>query len=656
MGLSMPKLPVIQPKTRIRPSRSTRWRVVVLVIVHLAIAAHITHWLVKGRTVTPVEPSEAAAFALSGVVNAGLVFFSVTIVLTAVFGRFFCGWACHLVALQDLARALLEKFGRKPKPLRSRLLRWVPAIAFVYAFLWPVIYRLFAARPMPEIQTEFVTSEFWATFPGWIVGVLTFLTCGFLAVYFLGAKGFCTYACPYGAIFGVAERLAPLRIRVTDACEGCGHCTAVCTSNVRVHEEVRDFGMVIDSGCMKCLDCVSVCPNDALYYGFGPLPLATKPRAEGRKMTRFPLSWAEEGVVAAAFTAGFFTYRGLYGQVPFLMALGVAGVLAALVLIVFQLATRPNLSFKGWRLKRGGTLQPAAYGLLAGNVLLMIFWVHSAVVRYHTYYGDAGYRAAKAWEPMLFDTVAPRPQPAPAQLDRIERGFSAFETVRSLGWTDSHGLEAKMAWLAALLGRDTEMEGHALAALEKDELVGEMHQLLGRRAFEAGDPVRAAGHFERAVSAANGEDLWARINLGVTQAQSGRLDQAQTTFEETMRDFGESATLLYNLGLIDAYAGRIPAAAARFGQAVDSDPDHLPARENFAGMLATLGRFVESADQYAQAIEMAPEDPVTRVLLARVLAALGRRAEAAEQVQEALRIAPDHPEARRLSFELQGFN
>ena len=65
-----------------------------------------------------------------------------TIVLTAVFGRFFCGWACHLVALQDLARGLLEKFGRRPKPLRSRLLRWVPAIAFVYAFLWPVVYRL----------------------------------------------------------------------------------------------------------------------------------------------------------------------------------------------------------------------------------------------------------------------------------------------------------------------------------------------------------------------------------------------------------------------------------------------------------------------------------------------------------------------------------
>ena len=43
----------------------------------------------------------------------------------------------------------------------------------------------------------------------------------------------------------------------------------VCTSNVRVHEEIREYGGVVDPGCMKCLDCVSVCPNDALSYNCG---------------------------------------------------------------------------------------------------------------------------------------------------------------------------------------------------------------------------------------------------------------------------------------------------------------------------------------------------------------------------------------------------
>ncbi|KAB2965103.1 MAG: 4Fe-4S binding protein, partial [Thermoanaerobaculia bacterium] len=293
------RLPVLpsDPQARtIRKSRTSKWRAASLVAVHLIIAAHIAHWLLAGRTVTPVEPSEAMAFAKGGVVNAGLIFFAATILLTAVFGRFFCGWACHLVALQDLSRWLLEKAGIRPKPLRSRLLAWVPAAAFAYMFFWPALWRLWHGDDPTRLHgTELTTSAFWETFPGLVVAVLTFLVCGFLAVYFLGAKGFCTYACPYGAAFAAVERLAPLRVRVTDACNGCAHCTAVCTSNVRVHEEVRDFGMVVDPGCMKCADCVSVCPNDALYLGLGRLPLAAaRPAA---------LSWGEELTLGGAFLA-----------------------------------------------------------------------------------------------------------------------------------------------------------------------------------------------------------------------------------------------------------------------------------------------------------------------------------------------------------------
>ena len=649
----MSRLAVIQPKQRIRSSRSTRWRAIVLVLVHVAIAAHITHWLVKGRTTTPVEPSEAAAFANAGVINTGLIFFAVTIVLTAIFGRFFCGWACHLVALQDLARGLLEKFGRRPKPLRSRLLRWVPAIAFVYAFLWPFLYRWIAGHPMPKIQTEFTTTEFWATFPGWIVGGLTFLVCGFFAIYFLGAKGFCTYACPYGAAFGVAERLSPMRIRVTDACAGCGHCTAVCTSNVRVHEEVRDYGMVVDSGCMKCLDCVSVCPNDALYYGAGPLPLFAKPRAEGRKMNRFPLSWAEEAVLAVAFAAAFFTFRGLYGLVPFLMALGLAGVLAYLVLLTFQVATRPNVKLKGWRVRTGGKLQPAAGVLLAVMALLAVFWVHSALVRFETYRGDAGYRTAKAWQSTMLDVSTQRPRLAAEDRTKIERGYAAFENVGRLGLMETHGREAKMAWQASLLGQTEALQRHASVAIERGELEAEMHQLLGRTALEVGQPGPAAEQFAQAVEAAE-HDLRPRVSLGIAQAQGGRLDQARSTLETARQEFGDTVALAYNLGLVEAYSSRIDRAAAEFARAVQLDPRFLPARENLAGMLATLGRFEESAEQYVLAVEQAPNDPETRVLYARVLSALGRYDEALVQVRAALSLAPGLAEAQRMERELAG--
>ena len=74
-----------------RRSRASKWRAGVLIGVHLVAAVHIAHWLVAGRTVTPVEPSEAMAYARSGIVNAGLIFFAITILSTAILGRWFCG-------------------------------------------------------------------------------------------------------------------------------------------------------------------------------------------------------------------------------------------------------------------------------------------------------------------------------------------------------------------------------------------------------------------------------------------------------------------------------------------------------------------------------------------------------------------------------------
>jgi polyferredoxin len=189
----------------IRRSRAARWRAGVLIAVHLVVAAHIAHWLIAGRTMTPVEPSEAMALARDGVVNAGLIFFAAAALATAVFGRWFCGWGCHLVALQDLCRWLLEKVGIRPQPLRSRLLAWVPVFAFIYMFLWPAAWRLWHGPSFNRVETEWTTPHFWATFPGWVVGGLTFLVCGFATVYFLGAKGFCTYACPYGALFAAGS-------------------------------------------------------------------------------------------------------------------------------------------------------------------------------------------------------------------------------------------------------------------------------------------------------------------------------------------------------------------------------------------------------------------------------------------------------------------
>src|SRR6185503_8150035 len=327
-----------------------------------------------------VEPSEAMELGKSSIVNAGAVFFALAILSTALFGRFFCGWGCHVVALQDLSRWALEKVGIRPKPLRSRWLALVPAVAFFYMFLWPATYRIATGLGFPKLTTHLATTNLWATFPGAVVGGLTFVVCGFFCVYLLGAKGFCTYACPYGAVFGAMDRIAPGRIRVTDACSGCGHCTAVCTSNVRVHEEVASHGMVIDRGCMKCMDCVSVCPNDALYFGFGRPSLGAAPRAAVQPR-KGELGRGDELFLVVAFALAFLGLHGLYGAFPFLYTLGIAAVLAFVAWTVRRLARDVNLSLRGLQLRRAGRMRPAGYAFVAVAALLAAGWTHCAAVQ-----------------------------------------------------------------------------------------------------------------------------------------------------------------------------------------------------------------------------------------------------------------------------------
>ncbi|MCZ6815634.1 MAG: 4Fe-4S binding protein, partial [Planctomycetota bacterium] len=88
-------LPVVSPTPA---SRMGRRRAVSLILVHVLILIHIGHWLGSGSTLSPLEPSEASFTLLNGAINAGAVFLVVLILSTLIFGRFFCGWACHVVA------------------------------------------------------------------------------------------------------------------------------------------------------------------------------------------------------------------------------------------------------------------------------------------------------------------------------------------------------------------------------------------------------------------------------------------------------------------------------------------------------------------------------------------------------------------------------
>ncbi len=450
--IALPREDRFRPRGEVKWTRIGAWRAGVLIAVHLAVIAHVAHWKIAGETLTPLEPSEAMQTLELGYVNAGFLVLVVSILTTALLGRFFCGWVCHFVAYQDLCGWLLRRLGLKPRPVRSRLLVFVPFIAAFYMFLWPTLRRWWEGAPGPELEWRPTTERFWETFPGWGMAIVTILLAGFLIVHWLGAKGFCTYGCPYGALFGLADRLSPLRVKVTDACETCGHCTTVCSSNVRVHEEVARYRMVVDSGCMKTLDCVNSCPKQALHLGwaFRPLRAATRKwRSPGADFT-----WGEEVAMFAVGWAGFFAFRGLYRLVPFLLAVTLGVLLAIAFITAWRLVRRSDVKFQNHALRRDGRVTRAGWIAVACITAFTALTVHSGVVQYATWAGtsavEQGMRATDpADRARAFDDAV-------AHLVRAE----------SIGLTGDPEVEYSLALVAFQSGRAEEAERRLVRTLE----------------------------------------------------------------------------------------------------------------------------------------------------------------------------------------------
>jgi len=598
-------------KSGIRKSKTSRWRAAVLIFVQLCMVAHIIQWRLMGRTISPIEPSETMHTLQRGAINAGFIFFALAILATLIFGRFVCGWGCHILALQDFCAWMLKKIGLTPKPFRSRLLVYVPLIAALYMFVWPTVYRFFSPSEtgplIPKFTNHLVTNNFWQTFPSVAVAIPFLFICGFVTVYFLGSKGFCTYACPYGGFFSLADKLSPWRIRVTDACNQCGHCTATCTSNVLIHAEVKQYKMVVDPGCMKCMDCVSVCPNDALYFGFGKPAVAISKSSAIRK--NYSLTWPEEALGAVVFLGSFLSVRSVYGLVPFLMALGCASVTTFLTLRTWRLLTTKELSFYRFGLKSGGKIQKAGWGFLTFS----IFWVglnaHSGWVRYHEYAGDRAFQKIQVPDELALAQTNPTPWLSPIERENALAGKKHFQTASDFGLFINGDALSKLAWFEYLSG-DTEQSV----------------KLLSQAAAHQKEQARALSLYYR----------------GAILNRLGRYEQARTSLDEALVERQDLILARQEKGESLWQLGRKEEAISVWTDAVQRNGRLALTSNQLAGAERSLGRFEEAIAHEKQADQFTPDNPLYHWMIGLRLKNLGMNELAERHFQRAIQLDPGY--------------
>lgn len=220
------------------------------------------------------------------------------IVLTAFLGRFFCGFACPLGALNQacgwLARRVAAKVpGARGEALRARLADnrhspWQAAKYYVLAFLLaaacfgslqsglldplPLLFRSvnLTLAPVADAGFQVLFSKPRHYASAWL---LFAVFAAVLGLNLLRPRFFCRYVCPLGALFGLLNRFAPWRLGKKDDAQydkghgECGNCT-LCDSYCE--GACEPSGVLKTSECLMCMNCLDACPQNRMTFAAGP--------------------------------------------------------------------------------------------------------------------------------------------------------------------------------------------------------------------------------------------------------------------------------------------------------------------------------------------------------------------------------------------------
>jgi ferredoxin len=234
----------------------------------------------------------------------------VTLGVSLLLGRVFCGWVCPLGAIFDAYGWLLRRLRLKfegPSPSWFRLKYYLLFAIVLFAVMGGVSPLMgfdpivLLTRTAAVVVGPFLRSHeeiLWVAgqkpgMHGLFVDVATLvLFLGIMSATTRLSRIWCRTTCPLGAYLALASRNSVLR-RDTTGCVHCNICSAHCPTGAISFENAEVYN---ESECIKCFACSQECPVDANYFTFkSPVP-AVSP-------SQHPVSLDRRQLIAtAAFT------------------------------------------------------------------------------------------------------------------------------------------------------------------------------------------------------------------------------------------------------------------------------------------------------------------------------------------------------------------
>jgi hypothetical protein len=419
--------------------------------------------------------------------------------------------------------------------------------------------------------------------------------------------------------------------------------------------------MVVDAGCMKTMDCLNACPNDALSIGLGRPGLKAPVRDEARgsfeqarakAARRWDLTWPQEIAFALVFLLLFVATRGMFDRVPMLMAGGLAAVGTGLTVLLWKTLTTPNARIHRLLLRRKGSIRPAGAAFI---VVMTLGWAAAA-------WGFAGNTARWRAESLHAGIGIPvetllRPEFAPSATaqGRARAALAWYDRAGpfadgGVGWALNPDDSVRIAYLHAVLGEFKDAVVSLESVVERgnptDDLVFQLlalHAADARRASDAAPDMAVRGQI---VARAN-ERYLALLENAIEahpELHNARLRLAQelwnrrtydpAIWEVDDPDVTSDPKFILNSGQLKALAGDAEGMGDTLDRVLATEPTEPAILLETSQLARSIGR-TEEADRLLSAGIDAARTAPELLAAANISLAIGRADDARDLVGRA---------------------
>ncbi|MDN3515647.1 MAG: 4Fe-4S binding protein [Candidatus Brocadia sp.] len=289
-------------------------RIMSLIGVHFYMLFHLLFWYAFGVKIWGKTAMMGVPSLLAGHINAAAIMIVLIIISVLLYGRAFCGWACHLRGAIEFSDWIMRKLNisgyqkiREKNILFNTSFRWLFRSIIFFVLLLPVIsywirreysfyFDIKSPSPMADLPGNnnllfsahspfnmqlagngFAILDFIIPF---MAGIFIVFVMTFVFNYFYGQGAFCRILCPYTILLVPFMNISPWQKKITRVsnCTGCRACSNNCPQGIDVSREIYHYdGKVINKECIKCYHCVDVCSYQTIADSKQKASPQTKP-------------------------------------------------------------------------------------------------------------------------------------------------------------------------------------------------------------------------------------------------------------------------------------------------------------------------------------------------------------------------------------------